>query len=249
MLSGLAARYRRARFALWAAGVRVRLRRQGIAVEISAGPGLRFATLPFVELDPYSPGRGGTLTIALGRDVRLGRGLTLDVRAGTDNRLVLGDRVVCQSWCRVQLHGGAITLGDDVHLRDSSQLKTKSAVDVGPRTVLSRNVIVHATAGVTIGADCGIGERTSLIDSDHTLAGDGGNYLEAPLRAAPIVLGDGVAVGANCVILKGTRMGDGSALAAGAVAGGLAVEPGWLAGGTPARPIRALGVGSSGGER
>ncbi|MCW2989468.1 MAG: Chloramphenicol acetyltransferase, partial [Solirubrobacterales bacterium] len=210
-----------------------------------AGPGLRWAEAPRVELDPFGAARGGALTLRFGDGVRIGRGLTVDVRVGGENVLELGDRVIVQSWCRLQLHGGAIRIGDDVHVRDLVQVKTKSAVEVGARTVLSRDVVVHATAGVTIGADCGVGERTSLIDSDHTLDGRGGAYLQAPLRAEPISLGSGVAIGANCVLLRGTRMGDGAALAAGAVANGLEVEPGWLAGGLPARPLRALSLESS----
>jgi acetyltransferase-like isoleucine patch superfamily enzyme len=216
-----------------------------VRVTIEAGPGLRWAEAPRVELDPFGARPGGTLTLRFGRDVRIGRGLTIDVRTGGDNVLELGDGVTFQSWCRVQLHGGAVRLGGAVHVRDLVQLKTKSAIAVGARTVLSRDVVVHATAGVTVGEDCGIGERTSLIDSDHTLDGLGGAYLEAPLRAEPIVLGLGVAVGANCVVLRGTRMGDGAALAAGAVVNGLAVEAGWLAGGMPARPLRSLIVESS----
>jgi acetyltransferase-like isoleucine patch superfamily enzyme len=245
MLAAIAAASRRARFNLWVGVLRARLRRQGVRLSVQTAPGLRFQHLPHLELDPFGATPGGTLTLRFGRDVRLGRGLTLDVRTGGDNVLELGDRVVFQSWARVQLHGGSIRLDQDVHVRDLVQLKTKSAIDIGARTVLSRDVVIHATAGVTVGEDCGIGERTSLIDSDHTLDGRGGPYLEAPLRAEPIVLGRGVAIGANCVLLRGTRMGDGSALAAGAVVNGLEVEPGWLAGGLPARALRALGVESS----
>ncbi len=247
MLGAIASAWRRARFALWAVALRARLRRHGVRVSISCGRGLRFARLPHVELDSYGDaGRGGALTIRLGRDVRLGRGLTLDVRPGSDNLLELGDGTTFQSWCRVQLHGGAVRLGRHVHVRDLVQLKTKSSLEIGDRTVLSRDVAIHATAGVRLGADCGIGERTSLIDSDHELDGSGGPFLRAPLLSAPIVLGRGVAVSAGCVILKGTRMGDGSALAAGAVIDGGEVPPARLFGGVPARELRALGgVGSS----
>lgn len=242
MLGALASASRRIRFVLWSTALRARLRRHGVRVEVGTGGGLRFATLPHVELDAFGARRGGTLTLRLGRDVRLGRGLTLDVRTGGDNLLEVGDGTTFQSWGRVQLHGGTIRLGEHVHVRDLVQLKTKSTLVVGDRSVLSRGVAVHATAGVEMGADCGIGERASLIDSDHELDGSGGAFLQAPLRAEPIVLGRGVAISAGCVLLKGTRMGDGAALAANAVISGAEVPAGGLFGGVPARPLRAPGT-------
>ncbi len=237
---------RRVRLAWWVLALRARLRRQGMTCRVTLGRGVRFGALPHVELDPFASGRGGSLELRVGEDVRLGRGLTLDVRPGTDNVLELGDRVIFQSWCRVQLHGGRITLAEDVHVRDLVQIKSKSDLRVGARSVLSRDVVVHATVGVTIG---GLRRRRAveLIDSDHTLDGSGGPYLQAPLLTDPIVLGRGVALGANCVVLRGSRLGDGSALAAGAVAGRLELEPGWLAAGAPARPLRSLRVGESSG--
>jgi acetyltransferase-like isoleucine patch superfamily enzyme len=233
--------WRRARLALWAFRLRARLRRLGMRATVELGRGVRFFTLPVLEVDAHSPeAGGGTLAIVVGDGARLGRALTIDVRLGGANALRIGSRTVVQSWCRFQLHGGTIEIGTNTHVRDLVQLKSKSALTVGDDVVLSRDVIVHATAGVEIGDDCGIGERTSIIDSDHELDGSGGAYMRAPVRADAITLGRGVAIGANCVILRGARLGDGSALAAGAVLNGEAVEPGHLAGGVPARTLKDL---------
>jgi len=241
VLRSLAALVRRVRLSLWAARGRARLRRQGVRATIDIGPGVRFHTLPHVELDPTTAtGHGGSLTVRIGENVRLGRALTIDVRPGADNELVVGAGTIVQSWCRLQLHGGTLELGEHVHVRDNVQCKTKSRLVVGDRVVLSRDVIVHATAGVSIGPDCGIGERTSLIDSDHRLDGSGAAYLEAPLRAEPIELGAGVAVGANCVLLRGARLGDGCALAAGSVLHGGDIPAGHLAAGAPAVVVKDL---------
>lgn len=232
--------WRRVRLSLWALRATLRLRRLGMRADIAIAPGVRFASLPLLEVDAYSPASGGgTLEIVVERGARLGRDLTIDVRLGCDSTLTIGAETVIASWCRFQLHGGAIEIGASTHVRDLVQLKSKSRLVVGDRVVLSRDVIVHATAGVAIGDDCGIGERTSIIDSDHELDGSGGAYLQAPLRADPVQLGRGVAIGANCVILRGARMGDGSALAAGGVLN-TSVDDGQLAAGAPARPIKDL---------
>lgn len=240
VLGPMLAAGRRIRLRAWALGLRLRLRRLGVRADVALGPGVRFASPPVLDVDPHSPAtRGGTLRLEVGPGVRLGRGLTLEVRLGTDNVVALGAATVVQSWCRFQLHGGTITTGESCHVRDLVQLKTKSELAVGDRVVLARGAVVHATAGVRIGDDCGIGERTSIIDTDHTLDGSGGAYLQAPLLADPITLGRGVAVGANCVILRGSRVGDGAALAAGAVLSG-EIPPGHLAGGVPARVLKDL---------
>jgi len=241
VLSALAGLLRRVRLRLWAAAVRARLSHQGIDARITVAAGTRFHSLPHVELDASAPqARGGSLELLIGPEVRLGRDLTIDVRAGAENRLVIGRGTIIQSWCRLQLHGGSIELGEHVHVRDNVQLKSKSTLVVGDRVVFSRDAIVHATAGVSIGDDCGIGERTSVIDSDHELDGSGGPYLHAPLRCSPIALGRGVAVGANCVILRGARLGDGAALAAGSVLGAGDVPAGHLAAGAPATTVKDL---------
>ncbi len=168
-----------ARFAVWQRYVGARLGRLGVTVrwEVAATP--RCWTLP--HLEPVLGGNGpGTLTVRLGRDVKLGRELVLEVWTGHENRLEVGDRSTFEAFCRVQLQGGTIVLGDEVHVRDLVLLKTKSVLTVGEGTVLSRGVHVHATAGVTIGAHNAIGERTSFIDSDHTVGDDPTPVLQRP---------------------------------------------------------------------
>ena len=198
-------------------------------------------TLPRLEpvIGPPGPGR---LTIRLGRDVKLGRELILEVWTGTENVLEVGDRSTFEAFCRVQLQGGAIRLANDVHVRDLVLLKTKATLDVGEWTVLSRGVHLHATIGVDIGAHGAIGERSSFIDSDHTVGGSE-PVLRRPLKAEPIVLGRNVAVSANCVLLRGTRVGENAVIAAGAVVNGGDYPAGWLIAGLPARALRALDGG------
>jgi acetyltransferase-like isoleucine patch superfamily enzyme len=228
------------RFRLWALALRARLRRAGGRLVLQAPGGTpRFHALPHVEVERLG-GDGGTLTLILGRDCKLGRDLVLEVWAGADNRLELGDRVTLESWCRVQLQGGAVVLGSDVHVRDLCLLKSKSALTVGERTVLSRGVNVHATTGVTIGARCGIGERTSIIDSDHTHDGSDGFALDAPLRTGPIELGDNVLVSANCVLLRGATVGPNAVVGAGAVVRGGEYPGRSLVAGSPAEVVREL---------
>lgn len=239
MLTRLAQTLAGARFAVWQRYVTARLGRLGVTVrwEVTGPP--HFWTLPRLEPVVGTPGPG-SLTVRLGRDVKLGRELVLEVWTGAQNVLEVGDRSTFEAFCRVQLQGGTVRLAHDVHVRDLVLLKTKSVLEVGEGTVLSRGVHVHATAGVTIGAHNAIGERTSFIDSDHTTGDEPTPVLQRPLKIAPIVLGRNVAVSANCVLLRGTRVGPNAVVAAGAVLTGGEFPGGWLIGGLPARSLRAL---------
>lgn len=229
-----------ARFAVWQRVVSARLGRLGVVVRWEVAEPPRFWTLP--RLEPVVEGGGnGALTVRLGRGVKLGRELVLEVWTGTENALDVGDRTTFEAFCRVQLQGGAVLLASDVHVRDLVLLKAKSVLSVGEGTVLSRGAHVHATVGVTVGAHNAIGERTSLIDSDHTLADDPTPVLARPLRTAPIVLARNVAVSANCVVLRGTNIGENAVVAAGSVVHGGEYPGGWLIGGVPARALRELG--------
>ena len=240
MLSEAAGLITSSRLAAWQRWVAWRLGRHGVDVSFSVAGPVRLFTLPRLEV-VTDTGPGGSLRVQLGRDVKLGRELVLEVWTGTDNRLQVGDRTTFEAFCRVQLQGGEIALDHDVHVRDLVLLKTKSRLEVGAHTVLSRGVHVHATAGVTIGAHGAIGERTSFIDSDHTVADDPEPVLRRPIKLAPITLGRNVAISANCVLLRGTTIGDNAVVAAGAVVNGGSFPGGWLIGGLPARQLRELG--------
>jgi len=239
VLTRLAQTLAAARFAAWQRVVSARLGRLGVDVRWEVAEPPRFWTLPRLEAVLGAPGPG-SLVVRLGRDVKLGRELILEVWTGAANVLEVGDRTTFEAFCRVQLQGGTLRLGDAVHVRDLVLLKSKGTLDVGEGTVLSRGVHVHATTRVTIGPWGAIGERTSFIDSDHT-AGEGPDpILHRPLKVDPIVLGRNVAISANCVILRGTRIGDSAVVAAGAVVNGGEFPAAWLIGGLPARALRAL---------
>jgi tetrahydrodipicolinate N-acetyltransferase len=96
---------------------------------------------------------------------------------------------------------------------------------VGDGTMLDMNCVVGARA--MVGRDCHIG-------AGAVLAG----VLEPP-SADPVVVEDGVLVGANAVILEGVRVGKGSVVAAGAVVT-QDVPPLSVVAGQPARVIKEV---------
>jgi acetyltransferase-like isoleucine patch superfamily enzyme len=217
---------------------RARLARLGCRLEVRAAATPRLFGLPLLEIEPT--GRGALLLV-LGRDVKLGRDLTLDVRTGDGGAVVLGDRVTFQNRVRLQPWGGTIRLADDVQVRDGCELKSKGVLELGPRTILGRNVTLHAHERITFGADVGLAERVTVADSDHR--NDGGtrtHFMKLPVVSDPVELGDNVFLGTNAVVLRGTRIGPGAVAAAGAVVRG--EQPaGMLLAGAPAVAKKPVG--------
>ena len=77
----------------------------------------------------------------------------------------------------------------------------------------------------TVGKNCHIGAGT-------VLAG-----VVEPASATPVIVEDGVLIGANCVVLEGVRVGKGSVVAAGSVVVE-DVPEGVVVAGTPAKIIK-----------
>lgn len=107
--------------------------------------------------------------------------------------------------------------------------------------ILTAGVNVRAAGGtVQLGQDSGIGQHTVVVAANHAVAA-GLKYLRADWdgKRTGVVVGSNVWVGANCVLLPGTTIGDNSVIAAGSVVRGV-VPPGEIWGGVPARKIRAV---------
>ncbi len=229
--------YRGARFRAWVLVVRVRLRRLGgdLVVDVAQPP--RLLGLPHVDIDGFP----GTLTLRIGRDVKLGRDLVLDLAAGVDGEIVLGDGVTLQDGVRLQPWGGRIRIDAGAQVRDRCELKSTGDLRLGARCVLSRTATLHCHERIDIGERCAIAERTTIIDSDHGFDGSDTFVLEQPVRSAPITIGQNVFVGTNAVILRGTTVGDRAVIAAGAVLNGGDFPAAHLVAGVPARTLRPLG--------
>jgi acetyltransferase-like isoleucine patch superfamily enzyme len=228
------------RWRWWKLIVGARLRRLGgrLAIEANGTPRLdgplRLQTGP----------RPGVLTLRLGRDVRIGRDCVVDLADGCDGVIDLADGALLQSRVRLQPWGGAIRVGAHTQVRDGCELKAKGELQVGSSVVCGRLSTLHCHAAITIGDDVGLGDRVTITDSDHTNDGSGTPFLGQPVVAEPVELGRNVLCGTNAVVLKGTRIGADTVVAAGAVVTGGEHPSGWLIGGVPAKPLTQLRVGA-----
>lgn len=110
-------------------------------------------------------------------------------------------------------------------------------------------VTIYARKGIEIGDNSAIGGNTKILDNDfhpidieerNRLLADknGGDSDLVPSRT--IKIGKNCFIGCNAIILKGTELGDGCVVGAGAVVSGK-FEKNSVIVGNPARVIRTLG--------
>ena len=97
---------------------------------------------------------------------------------------------------------------------------------------INDGVTIDCFSGIRIGNGVAISKNVVIRDSDtHQVCGSGP-------KTAPIAIGNHVWIGMGAMVLKGVTIGDGAVIAAGSVVT-RDVPPATLAGGVPARILRA----------
>jgi acetyltransferase-like isoleucine patch superfamily enzyme len=237
VIGTLSAVVARARFAAWVALLRVQLRRRGATLEVEGRA--RFRGPPSVSVLDLGEGAART-TLRFGEGVSLGRGMELVLWARATNRLEVDEGAYFQNGCRVELRGGRIAIGAHSHVRDGAVLKSQGELLVGREVTVSFGDVLACTERIEIGDRCGLGERVTITDSDHTHDGTDHHYLGQPLKIAPVRVGRNVLVSANAVVLRGAAIGENAVVAAGAVVGRGEHPGAHLLAGVPARPVKPL---------
>lgn len=126
--------------------------------------------------------------------------------------------------------GDRIAIRDDVFLAGAGQLK------IGDRSTINAGCILTAMDSIEIGADVMLAPRVYVLDVDHNFADRNQPISQQGYTIAPVVIEDGVWIGANAVITKGIRIGKGAIVGANSVVT-RDVEPFAIVGGVPAKPI------------
>ena len=159
-----------------------------------------------------------------------------------------GHGVRCGNFVHWISGSGDIVLGDGVYFDGKADimfaavLPERPRLEVGSRTYINHRCAISVAKRVSIGDDVYIAGNVRLMDSP-------GHPLDPAARLAKlppmvdqireIVIGDNVWLGTDVMVLPGVTIGEGSVVAAGAVVT-QDVPPYTLAGGIPARPLRAL---------
>ena len=144
----------------------------------------------------------------------------------------------------------AIEIGKDVTVcafaeivvhRQSPRSPIEGRLVLGDGAIVACGANVRAAGGtIRIGSDAGVGQHSTIVASNHRIHRDGAHLRSEwdPERTGVDIRAN-VWIGANCVVLPGTVIGEHSVIAAGSVVRGT-IPPNELWGGTPARRIRDL---------
>lgn len=110
-------------------------------------------------------------------------------------------------------------------------------ITVGDHSGFS-SVVISSKTQIHIGSRVKCGGNVRIFDHDfHSLSPETRSVYDldvANIRFKPIIIGDDVFIGTNSMILKGTKIGNGTIVAAGSVVFGLDVPPNSLVKGNPA---------------
>ncbi len=127
--------------------------------------------------------------------------------------------------------------GPAVMLRKSIYYGNLQNIQIDDHTGVNREVFFDAYERITIGSHVGIGFRVIFNTSTHEMGSS--DKRVGDVMGSPIVVEDGVWIGAGAYIGPGVTLGRGCVVSAGAVVM-RSVEPNAVVAGCPARVIQRL---------
>ncbi len=105
-------------------------------------------------------------------------------------------------------------------------------IEMGGCVAIDDAVNLYSVAKITIGSKVAISREAFVCTASHDIT-----KPNRPLVVAPIVIGDGVWIGARAIVLPGVVIGEGAVVAAGAVVT-RDVEPWSVVAGNPAKIVK-----------
>lgn len=146
---------------------------------------------------------------------------------------------------------GSVVFGKDVHVGISNDTdfwnsyiflnpRCKNCrIEIGDSSWIGNHfVAISEGPGIFIGKNVLVGTRVEIYDTDFH-AVDVQDRLVSEAKQAQVKIGNGVWIGNNVTILKGTEVGEHSVIAAGAVCCGK-YPANSVIGGVPAKVLRAI---------
>ena len=118
--------------------------------------------------------------------------------------------------------GGYLKIGSGFKMRDGAKLRVrKNAIcTIGKNVLINSNNIIACRQSISIGNNVQLSPGVLIYDHDHDYQClEGLSALK--YKCSSVDIGDNVWIGANCVILRGTQIGDNSVVAAGSVIKGV----------------------------
>ncbi|MGP4040458.1 2,3,4,5-tetrahydropyridine-2,6-dicarboxylate N-acetyltransferase [Gracilibacillus sp. D59] len=131
----------------------------------------------------------------------------------------------------------------DINARIEPGAIIREQVEIGDGAVVMFGAMINIGSvigeGTMIDMNASLGGRATVGKNCHVGAGAVLAGVIEPPSAQPVIIEDGVVIGANAVVLEGVRVGEGAVVAAGAVVT-KDVPPNTVVAGTPAKVIKEI---------
>lgn len=136
-----------------------------------------------------------------------------------------------------------IKLGSNVSLKDNTVIYAKkgASIIIGNNTSTGHDTEISANKSITIGSDVIMAANTYITDSNHGYLVRGIPFREQPMETGSVEVGNNVWLGRNAMILKDSKVGSDTVVAAGAVVTKCFPEN-IILGGVPAKVIKSIYV-------
>jgi galactoside O-acetyltransferase len=133
-------------------------------------------------------------------------------------------------------------LGSDIRIDPYCVISAGEEVSIGSHVHLAAHVLLSGQAGITIDDFAGVSHGAKLLSTSDDFTGGALTGPTVPpdlrrVKGGRIVVGRHAVVGANAVVLPGTRISEGATLGALSLARGT-LEPWKVYAGTPARILK-----------
>ena len=146
----------------------------------------------------------------IGPEARFLPGGSVSNIAGRPERISVGAGSLIAGQLLVFRHGGAIRIGEWCYVGEGSRIWSASETSIGDRVLISHNVNVHDCDSHPLNAEARHRQFKAIAMSGHPEEIEG-------VDSRPIVIEDDVWIGFNAIVLKGSRIGARSVVAAGSV--------------------------------
>lgn len=110
--------------------------------------------------------------------------------------------------------GSKLKIGSNFRSRNnvSARIYNNGLVEIGDNCFFNDGCSLSCQEKIKIGNNVICGQNVMFFDNDHDYKNDMNKFI-----TKPVVVGNNVWIGANCIILKGVTIGDNAVIAAGSI--------------------------------
>ena len=126
---------------------------------------------------------------------------------------------IISPFTEIELDRGAhISLGRKIKMRSGSKIRArkKAKINIADNVSLNYGCIITAHEEIKIGENTQFGPNVLIYDHDHDFREKNG-LKDLKYKTSPVEIGDNVWIGANVIILRGSKIGNNCVVGAGSI--------------------------------